>query len=76
MAKLTIAPFPHELNWEGTDCATDCPACLWSNSHSHSNISVNHSGRSEHPILNGLLDLLPASLRRLLGPFRSLCWGH
>jgi hypothetical protein len=24
------SPYPHELNYEGTACAADCPACLWS----------------------------------------------
>jgi hypothetical protein len=24
-----LSPYPHELNQFGTDCATDCPACLY-----------------------------------------------
>jgi Tectonin domain len=29
------SPYRHELNREGTSCATDCPACRWSKQHSH-----------------------------------------
>lgn len=25
-----LAPYAHELNSGGTDCAADCPACRWS----------------------------------------------
>jgi hypothetical protein len=24
-----LSPYPHELNGQGTDCASDCPACHW-----------------------------------------------
>lgn len=24
-----LAPYQHELNGSGTDCAHDCPACRW-----------------------------------------------
>lgn len=28
--RARLSPYVHELNGSGTDCATDCPACLWS----------------------------------------------
>jgi hypothetical protein len=27
--EILFSPFPHELNRQGTDCASDCPACRW-----------------------------------------------
>ena len=24
-----LTPYPHELNYSGTACASDCPACHW-----------------------------------------------
>lgn len=26
---MLLAPFNHELNRFGSDCAEECPACLW-----------------------------------------------
>jgi hypothetical protein len=26
---VELSPYSHELNSEGTDCASDCPACIW-----------------------------------------------
>jgi hypothetical protein len=28
-AHRILAPYAHELNGSGTDCAIDCPACQW-----------------------------------------------
>lgn len=28
-APVVLAPYPHELNSRGTECAGDCPACRW-----------------------------------------------
>ena len=27
--KSTVAPYPHQLNGDGTGCLDDCPACRW-----------------------------------------------
>jgi len=27
--RLPLSPYPHELNRQGTACASDCPACRW-----------------------------------------------
>jgi hypothetical protein len=29
IAEPILSPYVHELNQFGTDCATDCPACLY-----------------------------------------------
>ena len=29
MATPKVSPFAHELNYQGTACADDCPACRW-----------------------------------------------
>ena len=29
IAVTVLAPYAHELNGSGTDCAVDCPACQW-----------------------------------------------
>ncbi len=34
-ARISLAPFSHELNGSGTACAADCPACHW----------INHEGQ-------------------------------
>ena len=26
---VILSPYQHELNGQGTDCASDCPACHW-----------------------------------------------